>query len=279
MGGLQRRQRRPALSRKRRPAFDPPSGSSRSNTGARRHGGPPLSPSSGVIVRPRGWSVRRPSALAVLVMVMLAGCVGSTVSPAGQKRCRVEQERDANPLIRLLNERRCRATVDQRLALKAQRQRQERADQVRRSQRETERCRQRAGAIALELRQLRQAEARLAAVRGEAYAPSPPPAPFNEAAEARFRFEDQELDRQRHGERMAVWQAREDDRRRRWHADHASRLEVAQITLNQRAAAMRQQQPDLFSGPTSIELNGTVWRRLQTCPGPDQRRSISSAAG
>jgi protein subunit release factor B len=63
----------------------------------------------------------------------------------------VEQERDANPLIRLLNERRCRATVDQRLAHEAQRQRQERADQARRSQRETERCRQRAGAIALEL--------------------------------------------------------------------------------------------------------------------------------
>jgi len=214
-----------------------------------------------------------------MVMVLLAGCVGSTVSPAGLNRCRAEQQGVAHPLLRLFQERRCRATVDQRLRVEAQQQRQERADQARRSQREAARCRQRAEALALELRQLRQAEARLAAVRGEAFAASPPPPPFDEAAEARFRFEDQEIDRQRHRERLAAWQVREDDRRRQWQVAHASRLDAAQTTLNQRALALRQQQADLFSGPTSIELNNPVWRRLQTCPGPDQRRSISSVAG
>jgi hypothetical protein len=112
---------------------------------------------------------------------------------------------------------------------------------------------------------LRRAESRLAGVKDESYVPLPPPAPWDEAAESRFRQEDQETDWQRHLLERERWRQREAQRRASWWADHDARLGEAQAQLNQEAQALRNRRPDLFTGPGSIEFNPTVADQIRQC--------------
>jgi hypothetical protein len=112
---------------------------------------------------------------------------------------------------------------------------------------------------------LRRAENLLARVKGEAYVPSPAPTPWDEAAESRFRLEDQEADWQRHLGERETWRQGEQSRRARWQADHNDRLREAQARLDQEARALRSRQANLFTGPESIEFNPAVEARIRQC--------------
>jgi len=132
-------------------------------------------------------------------------------------------------------------------------------------QREEERCLRERPELEAQMASLRRAENLLARVKGEAYAPSPAPTPWDEAAESRFRLEDREADWQRHLGEQETWRQGEQSRRARWQADHNDRLREAQARLDQEARALRSRRANLFTGPGSIEFNPAVEAQIRQC--------------
>ena len=132
-------------------------------------------------------------------------------------------------------------------------------------QREEERCLRERPELEAQMASLRRAETLLARVKGEAYIPLPAPAPWDEAAESRFRLEDREADWQRHLGERETWRQGEQSRRARWQADHEDRLREAQARLDQEARALRSRRANLFTGPGSIEFNPAVEAQIRQC--------------
>ncbi len=132
-------------------------------------------------------------------------------------------------------------------------------------QRLQERCLRERPALEARMAALRRAESRLARVKEESYAPLPPPPPWDEAAEARFRQEDRDADWLRHQREQEAWRQREEDRRALWWSDQQARLREAQSELNAVARALREQRADLFTGPGSIEFNPVVVAQIRGC--------------
>jgi hypothetical protein len=132
-------------------------------------------------------------------------------------------------------------------------------------QREQERCLRERPELEVAMAELRRAESWLAQVKAETRVPLPPPPPWDEAAESRFRLEDRELDRQRDREARDEWRRREERDRIRWLAAHGERLREAQERLNRQARALRSRRADLFTGPGSIEFNPEVAARIRQC--------------
>ncbi|MEB3334755.1 MAG: hypothetical protein VKP70_07195 [Cyanobacteriota bacterium] len=128
-----------------------------------------------------------------------------------------------------------------------------------------ERCLRERPALEAAMAELRRAESALAQVKSETRVPLPPPPPWNDAVESRFRLEDRELDRQRHEEARANWRQREESDRLRWRAAHQERLGEAQGHLNRQARVLRDRRPDLFTGPGSIEFNPAVEDQIRQC--------------
>ena len=114
---------------------------------------------------------------------------------------------------------------------------------------------------------LRRSELALAQVKGETYTPLPPPAPWDEAIESRYRLEDREADLQRHLHDQQEWHRREQGRQARWIAEHRERVRQAQWALDRQTQELRAQRPDLFTGPGSIEFNPEVARQIRQCEG------------
>ena len=113
---------------------------------------------------------------------------------------------------------------------------------------------------------LRQAERQLNPLKqqGEPAASNPPVR--DQAREQRFSEQDQDLDRQRHGRQLALWQQQQAERSQAWEGRHSLELAAAQSQLNRRARALRRQHPDLFTGASSIEVNPAVLAQLLRCP-------------
>lgn len=132
-------------------------------------------------------------------------------------------------------------------------------------QRLEERCLRERPELESRIAALRLAESRLAQVKGETYIPSPPPKPWDEAAESRFRLEDREEDWQRYLQDEEAWQRREERRRIRWLAAHQERLREAQERLDRQARELRSRRADLFTGPGSIEFNPEVAEQIRHC--------------
>ncbi len=143
--------------------------------------------------------------------------------------------------------------------------------QLERQRHEQERCLRERPEWAERMVALRRAESRLARLKGETYVPLPPPARWDEAAEARFRREDREADWQRHLREQEDWQRREQSRRQRWLAEHGERLAAAQTELNRQAQILRDRRADLFTAPNSIEFNPAVEDQLLRCRRPGTR--------
>jgi hypothetical protein len=132
-------------------------------------------------------------------------------------------------------------------------------------QQQAERCLRERPELEAQMASLRRAESDLARVREGTYVPLPAPAPWDEAAESRFRLEDREADWQRHQQAQESWRQQEQSRRARWWADHQDRLREAQARLDQEARALRSRRADLFTGPGSIEFNPTVEAQIRQC--------------
>jgi hypothetical protein len=132
-------------------------------------------------------------------------------------------------------------------------------------QRLEERCLRERPELETRMAALRRAESRLARVKEESYVPSPPPKPWDESAESRFRLEDREVDWQRQLQDEEAWQRREESRRSRWLAEHDERLREAQEGLDRQARELRSLRADLFTGPASIEFNPEVAEDIRTC--------------
>jgi hypothetical protein len=147
----------------------------------------------------------------------------------------------------------------------AARQRQAEARARTERQRREERCLRERPELEARMAALRRAERHLARAREDSYVPLPPPAPWDEAAESRFRLEDREADRQRYLEERENWRRREESRRARWRADRQERLREAQGRLDQEAKALRSRRADLFTGPGSIEFNPRVEAQIRQC--------------
>lgn len=112
---------------------------------------------------------------------------------------------------------------------------------------------------------LRQAEGELARVKEETDRALPPPEPWDEALEARYRPEDREVDWQRHLQAMDAWRQKEGKRRAAWLEDHRQRLGLAQDRLDRLARELRIHRPDLFTGPGSIEFDPAVVGAIRQC--------------
>ena len=130
-----------------------------------------------------------------------------------------------------------------------------------------DRCLKELPALESQMAELRRSEARLARVKEEAYAPQSSPPRWNEDEESRFRLEDRESDWQRYLQARDDWTRRESGHRARWQADHARRWQEAQARLDQVVRSLRDQQPDLFTAPGSIEFNPLAVSRLRDCSG------------
>jgi hypothetical protein len=179
--------------------------------------------------------------LLLLLLLPLTAC-GGKLRPSSPN----EAQQPVQTLDKDLNERRAQSL--------AQRQRMEQ-----------ERCRRDRPGLEAQMVSLRQAELELARVKQESYAPLPPPEPWDESKESRYRIEDREADWQRHLQRQDDWQRREQNRRARWKASRQARLQRAQDRLNWHARELRERRPDLFTGPESIEFNPKVAQRLRDC--------------
>jgi hypothetical protein len=138
-------------------------------------------------------------------------------------------------------------------------------NQVQRQWMEQERCLRDRPGLEAQMVALRQAELELARAKQESYRSLPPPEPWDESKESRYRLEDREADWQRYLQRQEDWQRREQSHRASWMASHQARLQRAQATLNRHAQVLRTRRPDLFTGPNSIEFNPEVAQRLRHC--------------
>ncbi len=129
-------------------------------------------------------------------------------------------------------------------------------------------CRQTNRTVSAELAALRQAELRLSRLRqqGEPVASDRPV--WDEALEQRYSEQDRELDRQRYERQLALWQQQQTEGQRAWEPRHRQELAEAQNQLNAKVSSLRRRRHDLFTGPTSIEVNPVVLAQIQHCPEP-----------
>lgn len=130
-----------------------------------------------------------------------------------------------------------------------------------------DRCLRERQVLESQIAELRRSEALLARVKEERYGPRSSPPRWNEDQESRFRPEDRDADWQNYLKAREEWHRQEGGRQSRWQADHARRLDEAQVRLDRTARSLREQHPDLFTTPGSIEFNPAVVRRLRDCKG------------
>lgn len=122
-------------------------------------------------------------------------------------------------------------------------------------------CRKRRQELQQDLAELRRAEAVLADARAVPLSPLPAPPIWDESAEQRYSKVDQQLDRQRYEQELAVWkQLRAEIEQQRL------RLTQAQQRLDRQAQRLQKRYPGLFTGPTSIEVKPQELERLNRCP-------------
>lgn len=153
----------------------------------------------------------------------------------------------------------------QRLGEKGQVMQELRQAQLQRERNALESCLRERPELEAQMVSLRRAEAELARVKQEGYVPLPPPEPWNEARESRYRLEDREADWQRYLQAQEDWKRREEQHRSSWHVGHQSRLQEAQATLDRVARELRSRRPNLFTGPGSIEFNADVVSQIRSC--------------
>ena len=204
----------------------------------------------------------RPLLPVLLGLSLLAsGCQGVGVSEAGRERCRRLSAAAGNPVTAALSYVSCLPDTDQSLAL--ERAAMEKAAAARREALEA--CRRRQGRITTLMESLRSAEQELAAALNSPFRPSvAPPQPLDAGRESRYRPEDQRLDRERYEEALSAWEQQVAAERARWRQQRNARVAAAQDRLNLDAQALRDLQPDLFTGPASIEFNPVAVARQRT---------------
>ena len=207
---------------------------------------------------------RRLLPLLLSVTMLGGGCQFTGVSEAGRERCRQFSAAAGHPFTAALSYVRCLPSSDSNLAAeRATRKAAERAAEARRADLEV--CRRRQVTITTIMGSLLQAEQELAAARSSPFSPSvAPPQPLDAGKEARYRPEDQRLDQDRYEAELGAWEQQVASQRRQWRQQRAERIEAAQARLDRDARALRNLQPDLFTGPTSIEFDPTALRKLKT---------------
>ena len=193
--------------------------------------------------------------------LLASGCQVAGVSEAGRERCRRLSAAAGNPFAASLSYLRCLPGSDRSLAM--ERAAMEKAAAARREALDT--CRRRQGRITTLMESLRSAEQELAAARTSPFRPSvAPPQPLDDGRESRYRPEDQRLDRERYEEALGAWEQQVAGERARWLQRRDARITAAQDRLDRDAQALRDLQPDLFTGPESIEFNPVAVGRLRT---------------
>ncbi len=204
----------------------------------------------------------RPLLPVLLGLTLLAsGCQGAGVSEAGRERCRRLSAAAGNPFTATLSYLRCLPGTDRSLAM--ERAAMEKAAADRREALDA--CRRRQTRITTLMASLRSAEQELAAARNSPFRPSvAPPQPLDDGTESRYRPEDQRLDRERYEEALGAWEQQVAGERARWRQRREARITAAQDRLDRDAQALRDLQPDLFTGPASIEFNPVAVGRLRT---------------
>lgn len=126
-------------------------------------------------------------------------------------------------------------------------------------------CQQRRDDLLAGLAELRRAEAALADQRSMVPPPLSAPPVWDEEKEQRYSEVDQELDRQRYEQELAVWRQRQAERQAVV-AEQRQRLAEAQQRLDRQAQLLQQRYPGLFTAPTSIEVKPQELERLSRCP-------------
>lgn len=204
----------------------------------------------------------RPLLPVLLGLTLLAsGCQAVGVSEVGRERCRRLSAAAGNPVTAALSYVRCLPDTDRRLAV--ERTAMEKAAAARREALEA--CRRRQGRITTLMESLRSAEQELAAARNSPFRPSlAPPLPLDAGRESRYRPEDQRLDRERYEEALGAWEQQVAAERAMWRQQRNARVAAAQDRLDRDARALRDLQPDLFTGAASIEFNPVAVARLRT---------------
>ncbi len=197
----------------------------------------------------------------LLGLTLLAGgCQGAGVSEAGRERCRRLSAAAGNPFTAALGYLRCLPGTDRSLAV--ERAAIEKAAVARREALDA--CRRRQGRITTLMESLRSAEQELAAARTIPFRPSvAPPQPLDDGRESRYRPEDQRLDRERYEEALGAWEQQVAAERARWRQQRNARVDAAQDRLDRDAQALRDLQPDLFTGPSSIEFDPVAVGRVR----------------
>jgi hypothetical protein len=218
---------------------------------------------------------QRPLLLVLLGVTLLGGCQVPGVSDAGRERCRQQSAAAGDPITAGLTYLRCLPTTDRRLANeKAAAAAAAKRTATRRAALEA--CRSRLERVTALMASLRKAEAELAAARSTPFRPSaPPPPPLDSSKESRYRLEDQQLDRERYEAALGAWEQRVAGERATWRQQRAQRIDAAQSRLDRDAQTLRSLQPDLFTGPASIEFNTAVAQRVMAPCGSRSGAEIS----
>jgi DNA repair exonuclease SbcCD ATPase subunit len=213
----------------------------------------------------------------LLGVTLLGGCRVPGSSDAGQERCRQLSAAAGHPITAALTYMRCLPTTDRRLeSEKAAADAAAKQTAARRAALEA--CRSRRERITALMASLRKAEEELAAARNTPFRPSvPPPPPLDASKESRYRLEDQQLDRERYEADLGAWEQQLAGERANWREQKAQRIDAAQTRLDRDAQTLRSLQPDLFTGPASIEFNTTVMRRVAAPCGSEGEASVSMA--
>ena len=215
-------------------------------------------------------------ALTLVALLTACGSSGSGVGQAGQDRCRQLVAADRNPFSRHQAFRRCLASIEAVLEKEAAKV--PVPDPEPSLQAAVKRCQERRPTVSELMASLRRQERRLADVRLERYVPATPRPRFDEDAEARFRLEDQQLDRERYEAALEAWEAKDAARRDAWAAGRRRRLAEAQHRLNQTTRELRAMEPELFTSPTSIEFVPAVAQRLRSCDPKELERTTAADA-
>jgi len=126
-------------------------------------------------------------------------------------------------------------------------------------------CRQRRDALQSQLRELRQAETDLARLRRAPMPPTPGRPVWDEEKEQRYSQEDQEIDRQAYLRDLDAWRLEDDARWAAWLQRQTPEIAQKQRRLNQLSQALHAQHPQLFTGPSSIEVKPAELARLSSC--------------
>ncbi|WP_216904831.1 hypothetical protein [Synechococcus sp. CCY 9618] len=192
------------------------------------------------------------------VTVLAGGCQFTGVSEGGRERCRQRGAGAGDPVRAALAYVRCLPTTDRSLAIENATSRAAAARQA-----ALDACRSRQQRISALMASLREAEQELAAARNAPFRPSEAaPPPLDARREARYRQEDQQLDRERYEAAFDAWEQRVAGQRARWREERATRIESAQARLDRDFLALKTLQPDLFNAPESIEFDPEVARRV-----------------